>query len=149
MGLAAVFMGEFEHTVDENGRLAMPAKFRPAFGDGLVVTRGLDRCLFGFARADWERLAERLGQLPLTNAEARAFVRLMFAGATACQLDGQGRIVLPGYLREYAGIQQQAIVIGVNTRIELWSPDAWRAARAQVEEQADFIAGNLASLGII
>lgn len=149
LGICAVFMGEFEHTVEENGRMAVPAKFRPAFAEGLVVTRGLDRCLFVFTRGDWERLAERLSQLPLTSAEARSFVRLMFAGATDGELDGQGRVVLPAYLREYADIRQQAVVIGVNTRVEIWSREAWRTARSQVEEQADFIAGNLASLGII
>lgn len=142
-------MGEFEHTVEENGRVAIPAKFRPAFAGGLVVTRGLDRCLFVFTRGDWERLAERLSQLPLTSTEARAFVRLMFAGATDAELDGQGRIGLPVFLRAYAEIQQQAVVIGVNTRVEIWSREAWHTARTRVEEQADFIAGNLASLGIV
>lgn len=144
-----MFMGEFEHAVEDNGRMAVPAKFRSAFGEGLVVTRGLDRCLFVFTRGDWERLAERLSQLPLTNAEARSFVRLMFAGATDAELDVQGRFVLPAYLREYADIRQQAVVIGVNTRVELWSRESWHTARAKVEDQADFIAGNLASLGII
>lgn len=143
-----MFIGEFEHTVDDKGRVAMPARFRPKLAEGLVVTRGLDGCLFVFPLADWERLAERIAALPMTQTGARQFQRLMFAGATDCQPDGQGRVGLPAYLREYAGIEREAVVIGVNTRAEIWSRARWAEQRAQVEQSSDEIAEQLQGLGI-
>lgn len=143
-----MFIGEFEHAVDDKGRVALPARFRPKLAEGLVVTRGLDGCLFVFPMADWERLAERIGALPMTQAGARQFQRLMFSGATDCQLDGQGRIGLPAYLREYAGIDRDAVVIGVNTRAEIWSRARWAEQRAKVEQASDEIAEQLQGLGI-
>jgi MraZ protein len=112
------------------------------------VTRGLDGCLFVYPMADWERLAERIAALPMTQAGARQFQRLMFSGATDCQLDGQGRISLPGFLRQYAGIERDAVVIGVNTRIEIWSAGRWAEQRAKVEQEGEFIAEQLSNLGI-
>lgn len=143
-----MFIGEYEHTVDDKGRVAIPSKFRAKLAEGLVVTRGLDGCLFVYPLADWERLAERIAALPMTQAGARQFQRLMFSGATDCQLDGQGRIVLPGFLRDYAGIERDAVVIGVNTRIELWSAGRWAEQRAKVEGEGEFIAEQLSNLGI-
>lgn len=143
-----MFIGEFAHSVEDSGRVAIPSKFREKFAAGLVVTRGLDRCLFAFTAADWGSLADRIAKLPLTQSDARAFARFIFSGATDCQLDSQGRILLPNYLRDYADIRDEAIIIGVNTRLEIWNPAAWQTARAQVEDKSDFIAENLASLGI-
>ncbi len=143
-----MFMGEFDHTVDEKGRVAIPARFRRRFADGLVMTRGLDRCLFVHTAADWAALAEKIAKLPLTQADARSFARLMFSGATDAQLDRQGRVIIPGYLREYAGIQGDVVIIGVNTRLEIWARDSWAQMRAKVEEEGEFIAEQLASLGI-
>lgn len=143
-----MFMGEFDHTVDDKGRVAIPAKFRTRLADGLVMTRGLDRCLFVYTAADWTVLAERIASLPITQSDARAFARLMFSGATDAQLDKQGRVVLPNYLRDYARIQNDVVIIGVNTRIEIWAREAWHETRAKVEEEGEFIAEHLASLGI-
>jgi MraZ protein len=143
-----MFMGEFDHTVDEKGRIAIPAKFRGRFADGLVVTRGLDRCLWVYTAGDWAALAEKIARLPLTQADARSFTRLMFSGANDLLLDKQGRIVVPTYLREYAHLQNDAVVIGVNTRLEIWARDSWNQTRAQVEEEGEFIAEHLATLGI-
>jgi MraZ protein len=143
-----MFMGEFDHTVDEKGRIAIPAKFRGRFADGLVVTRGLDRCLWVYTAGDWAVLAEKIARLPLTQADARSFTRLMFSGANDLLLDKQGRIVVPTYLREYARLQNDAVVIGVNTRLEIWSRDSWNQTRARVEEEGEFIAEHLATLGI-
>ena len=143
-----MFIGEFEHTVDDKGRIAIPARFRARLAGGLVVTRGLDGCLFVYPLADWTALAERIAALPMTQAGARQFQRLMFAGAADCQADGQGRIVLPAYLRQYAGIERDAVVIGVHTRVEIWSKARWDEERARVETAGDTIAGQLASLGI-
>lgn len=141
-------MGEFEHTVDEKGRLAIPAKFRPKLADGLVITRGLDRCLFVYTTSEWGILAERIGRLPVTKPEARSFQRMIFSGATDCQLDQQGRVVVPVFLREYAGLTSDAIIIGVNNRLEIWSTDRWREVRDNVEQQGGVIAEQLVDFGI-
>lgn len=143
-----MFMGEFEHTVDDKGRMAIPAKFRSKFADGLVLTRGLDGCLFVYTVAEWSALAEKISRLPLAKADARSFQRMMFSGATDCQLDQQGRIILPAFLREYAGISSEVVIIGVNTRLEIWAKDRWNEIRSKVEEESSFIAEQLAGLGI-
>lgn len=143
-----MFIGEFDHTVDEKGRVAIPARFRSHFAAGLVLTRGLDHCLFVYTAADWASLAEKIAKLPLTQADARAFARLMFSGATDAQLDKQGRAIIPGYLREYARIQSDVVIIGVNTRLEIWSRESWAQMKAKVEEEGEFIAEHLATLGI-
>lgn len=143
-----MFMGEFDHTVDEKGRVAIPAKFRGSFTDGLVITRGLDRCLWVYTAAEWAELAEKIAKLPLTQADARSFARLMFSGANDVDLDRQGRVVIPAYLREYARIQNDVVIIGVNTRLEIWARESWHQVRAQVEQEGEFIAEHLASLGI-
>ncbi len=144
-----MFMGEFEHTVDDKGRLAIPAKFRSKFADGLVITRGLDGCLFVYTTADWAVLAGNIGRLPWAKADARSFQRMMFSGATDCQLDSQGRIVMPAFLRDYAKIGGDAIIIGVNTRLEIWSRETWHEIREKVEEESGSIAEHLAELGIL
>ncbi len=143
-----MFMGEFEHTVDEKGRIAIPAKFRSRFADGVVITRGLDGCLFVYTAPEWAALADKIGKLPLAKSDARSFQRMMFSGATDGQLDGQGRIVLPTFLRTYAGIGQDAVIIGVNNRLELWARERWHEMRSKVEEESGFIAEQLAGLGI-
>ncbi|MCL5958868.1 MAG: division/cell wall cluster transcriptional repressor MraZ [Chloroflexi bacterium] len=143
-----MFMGEFEHSVDEKGRLAIPAKFRGKFADGLVVTRGLDKCLWIFTTAGWSTLAEKIAKLPLSQANARSFQRMMFSGAVDCQLDQQGRFVLPGFLRSYADIGDEAVIIGVLGRVEIWSKARWEETKARVEGEGDAIAEQLADLGI-
>lgn len=143
-----MFMGEFDHTVDDKGRVAIPAKFRSRFADGLVLSRGLDRCLFVHTTADWAVFAEKIGKAPLTQADARNFSRFMFSGATDSELDRQGRVIIPSYLRDYAGIQGEVVIIGVNTRLEIWDRARWQEARARVEDEGEFIAEQLASLGI-
>jgi len=144
-----MFMGEFEHSLDEKGRLAIPARFRSRFADGLVITRGLDRCLFVYTLPDWRSLADKLGRLPLTKADARAFSRMLFSGAMECQLDSQGRIVVPSYLRQYAGLSGVAVILGVNNRLEIWDKGSWETTRAMVEEQGGQLAEQLASLGLV
>jgi MraZ protein len=143
-----MFMGEFDHTVDDKGRVAIPAKFRARFADGLVVSRGLDHCLFVHTAADWAAFAEKIAKLPLTQSDARSFSRLMFSGATDTQLDRQGRVVIPSFLREYAHIQEDVVIIGVNTRLEIWDRARWDEARVRFEDEGEFIAEQLASLGI-
>ncbi|MBN1977959.1 MAG: division/cell wall cluster transcriptional repressor MraZ [Anaerolineae bacterium] len=128
-----MFLGEFIHTIDEKGRLTIPAKFRDELADGLIVTRGIDRCLAVYPIEEWNRLAEQVSALPLTDRLARAFRRLVFANASDAVPDKQGRILIPPRLREYADLDGEAIVTGLNTYVEVWNPDAWGEERERVE----------------
>jgi len=133
-----MFLGEFIHTIDEKGRLTVPAKFRADLAAGLVVTRGIDRCLAIYPMGEWERLAERVSALPLTDRRARAFRRLVFANASDAIPDRQGRVLIPPRLREYAGLDSEVIVTGLDTYVEVWSVDAWNQERERVEgDEAD------------
>ncbi|MBE3590308.1 MAG: division/cell wall cluster transcriptional repressor MraZ [Firmicutes bacterium] len=120
-----MFMGEYRHTLDEKGRLIMPARFREGLGETFVVTKGLDACLFAYPMAEWQALERKLRALPFTQANARAFVRFFFSGAIECQLDKQGRALIPPHLREYAKLEREAVVIGVASRVEIWSQAEW------------------------
>ncbi|MCI8984292.1 MAG: division/cell wall cluster transcriptional repressor MraZ, partial [Hungatella sp.] len=115
-----MFMGEYNHTVDAKGRLIVPSKFREQLGDEFVVTKGLDGCLFVYENTEWKILEEKLKKLPLTNANARKINRFFLAGAALCEVDKQGRILLPAVLREFAGIGKDAVMVGVGNRIEIW-----------------------------
>ena len=131
-----MFLGEFSHTIDEKGRLTIPAKFRDELAEGLIVTRGIDRCLAVYPMKEWNRLAEQVSALPLTDRLARAFRRLVFANASDAVPDKQGRILIPPRLREYADLNGEAIVTGLNTYVEVWNPDAWGEERERVEGNA-------------
>ena len=115
-----MILGEFKHSLDIKGRLAVPAKFREKLGAGAIITRGLDKCLFIFGANEWEVLVQKLMNLPLAQANSRAFVRLMLAGASDAKVDAQGRILVPDYLRKYAGLKKQAVVTGLYNRMEVW-----------------------------
>jgi MraZ protein len=143
-----LLIGEFAHALDEKGRLTMPAKFRDELGPRFVVTMGLDGCLACYAPAEWERLTERLKQLPMTSRDARAFVRLLLAGATEVEPDRQGRIILATRLREQAGITTNVVVVGLNTRVEIWAEDRWQAYRAEAQEAFEVTADKLVDLGL-
>lgn len=138
-----MFIGEYTNKVDEKGRLAIPAKFRADLAGGAVVTKGLDGCLFIYTQAEWAKLAERLTTLPLTAANARAFARHMLAGAMDVEPDKQGRINLPGYLRQFAGVGTNVVVAGLFNRLEIWDEKAWRAYQEQTEAQTTEIAEQL------
>jgi MraZ protein len=141
-----VFLGRYEHTIDSKGRLAIPARYRPALERGLVVTRGIDRCLTIYPLAAWETLAEKVNALPLGDPNARALRRLFFAEASDAALDRQGRIIVPAALRAYAGLEEAAIVVGMNTSIEVWSPTRWAEQAAALEDDGSAIAEHLAGL---
>ena len=143
-----MFIGEYQHATDEKGRLAIPAKFRATLGERAVITRGLDHCLFLFSGSDWEELAKKLSSMPMAEANARAFGRLMLAGAMEAPLDSQGRILLPDYLRTYASITKQTIVTGLYNRIEIWNDEAWKKYKTETESQSNEIASRLSQLGI-
>ena len=141
-----MFLGRFNHSLDAKGRLAIPAKFRGALADGLVVTRGIDRCLSVYPLAAWQALAERVSALSISDPDARHLKRMVFGEATDESLDAQGRIVLPPELRRYAGIEREVVAVGMNTYIELWDPDRWAELTARVEDEGSSIAQRLADL---
>jgi MraZ protein len=143
-----VFLGEFEHSLDDKGRLAIPARFRPELGQGLVLTRGLDRCLFVWPMAEWRGVAEKLGRMSMMHAEARRLQRLLFAGAVDTQLDRLGRVLVPSFLRGYAGLEDTVVVAGVLNRIEIWGREQWAVERAAAEEQSAELAEHLSELGL-
>jgi len=143
-----MFIGEYIHNLDSKGRVAIPVKFRQKLTGGAIVTRGLDHCLFVFTNKDWEILAQKLIALPLAQANSRAFVRLMLAGAVDVELDKQGRILIPDYLREYAGLKKQVVVAGLYNRIEIWDSEAWHGYKTKTEASSDEIAEKLGELGI-
>ncbi len=142
-----MFIGEYAHTVDEKGRLAIPVKFRTQLAKA-VVTKGLDGCLVVYPAAEWKKLAARLAELPISQANPRAFSRFMLAGAMDVTVDKQGRIVLPEYLRTFAGVNKKVIVAGLYNRVEIWNEAAWQKYRDGVEGQSGQIAEQLSELGV-
>jgi MraZ protein len=143
-----MFLGEFTHTLDNKGRLTVPAKFRDELASGLVITRGIDRCLSVYPRLVWDDLAERISKLPLTQSTARNFGRLMFSGAADFIPDRQGRVLIPQGLREYARLNSDAIIIGLYDRLEIWNPEDWTIVKEKVEENPETIAEQLQELDI-
>lgn len=132
-----MFLGEYTHTIDDKGRVTIPARFRAELAGGLVVTRGFDRNLMIYPITEWQEMAERVAARPVSDESVRAFRRRIFAGATDLEPDRQGRIVLPQYLREFAGIDGEVVVAGMYDYIELWDAEAWREVRLAVEDNDD------------
>ncbi len=141
-----MFRGEFQHCIDDKGRVIIPAKFRQALGEKFVISKGLDNCLFVFPEGEWRVFEERLRGLQLTKPDARAFVRFFASGATECTFDRQGRILIPNSLREYARLEKDVVVIGVITRVEIWSRERWEEYSMQLSPEA--IAEKIVDLGI-
>ena len=143
-----MFLGEYKYTIDNKKRLAIPTKFRQALAKKAVITRGLDNCLFLYPAKEWEKLAKKLSQLPLAQADARGFVRIMLAGAMEVNLDRLGRILVPDYLRKYACLNKKAVVAGLYNRIEIWDQKKWNTYKEKMEKEAGNIAERLKELGI-
>jgi len=143
-----MFIGQYEHSVDAKGRLAVPAKFRKALSTGAVITKGLDGCLFVFAREKWQRMAESIGKLPVSKSSARLYARLILASAAEAEFDNQGRVILPAYLREYAKLTKLAIVTGLYDRVEIWSKANWKKISEKVDKEAGEIVEELSDLGV-
>lgn len=141
-----MFMGEYQHTIDEKGRLIIPAKFRDALGPSFVVTRGLDNCLFVYPPKEWGTLEQKLKSLSLMKADARAFTRFFFSGATECELDKQGRVNIPNNLRDYAKLDKECVVLGVSGRVEIWSKPVWDSYYEQSEQSFNEIAEKLVDI---
>ena len=141
-----MLLGEYEHTIDDKNRLTLPARFRQAFAEGIVVTRGMDGCLFAYTRGDWDRLVDsRLATLDPLSKEGRRMQRFFFAGAAETELDKQGRVGLPAALLEHAKLDRDVVVAGVHDHLEIWDRDAWRRELAEVEGSAEHVAERLAA----
>ena len=143
-----MLLGEYQHAVDDKGRIAVPAKFRKILSKGVVVTKGLDGCLYLYPLDEWGKLAEKLSRLPINQADSRAFSRMMLAGASHADIDSQGRILIPDYLRTYAGITARAVIVGLYNRAEVWNEARWQQYRANIEQKTDEIAERLGELGV-
>ncbi len=141
-----MFMGEYNHTIDAKGRLIVPSKFREILGDVFVVTKGLDGCLFVYDNEEWKLFEEKLRALPITNKEARQFVRFFLAGAAEAEVDKQGRILIPNVLREFAGLTKDVVLVGVGSRIEIWGRERFEDSAAI--DDMDEIAEHMAQLGL-
>jgi MraZ protein len=143
-----MFIGEYNHVVDVKNRVALPSKFRAELGGTVVVTRGLDKCLFVYPLVVWQELAQKLGTMPIGESATRSFVRLMLAGATDVNADGQGRVLIPDYLKQYAGISKDVVVAGLFNRLEIWDEKKWREYKENAENNTDEIAENLGKIGM-
>ena len=141
-----MLIGEFEHSLDVKGRLIMPVKLRTDMGDKFIVTKGLDGCLFAFSQNEWLNFETKLKALPLSDKNARNFVRFFLSGATECEIDKQGRFLIPNNLRIAANLEKEAVIIGVGTRLEIWNKQIWEKCDENIS--ADEIAENMTMLGI-
>lgn len=144
-----MLIGEYNHSLDPKKRLAIPSKFRKELGDGAVVTRGLDNCLFVFPRSRWDELAGQLAKLPLAQQNARSLARLFLSSAAEVEFDGLGRILIPEPLKRYAGLERDVVVAGVYNRLELWDRKKWQGYQARLEKDSDNIAEKLGELGVM
>jgi MraZ protein len=141
-----MLLGEYDHTIDDKNRLTLPAKFRQAFADGIVLTRGMEGCVLAYPRADWEaQIGRPLGALDPLSREARTMRRYFFAGATDGELDKQGRIGLPPALMSHAGLRREVVVAGLHDHLEIWDRAAWRTQLTEVEGSAEHVAERLAA----
>lgn len=142
-----VFIGEYQYSIDDKGRVSLPVKYRSKFEDGCIVTRGLDHCLWVYTKEDWDKLAEEISNLPITQKNARSFSRLMLSGAVEVKPDKIGRVNLPAYLKEYCGIKNKVIVAGVYNRLEIWPEKQWNEFKKGMEENSEEIAEQLTEIG--
>lgn len=143
-----MFMGEYHHNIDNKGRLIVPSKLRDDLGEMFIITRGLDRCLFGYPLSEWSVIEDKLKALPLTKKDARAFTRFFFSGATESEIDKQGRINIPAPLLDYAQLQKECVILGVSNRIEIWSKQIWEEYFQESEDSFAEIAENMIGFDI-
>ncbi len=135
-----MFIGEYNHSLDDKGRMAIPTKFRAALKGGAVVTKGLDNCLFLYTKKEWSKIAERLAALPFNKANDRALARHFLAGAMDLEFDAQGRVMLPEYLRSFAGLAKKVVIAGLYSRLEIWDEAAWQAYKRKTDKSSNEIA---------
>ena len=138
-----MFMGEYHHSIDDKGRLIIPSKFRDELGSSFVITRGLENCLFVYSLVEWNKIVDKLKTLPFTKQNARNFNRFFLSGATICELDKQGRINIQSTLQEFASIEKDCVIIGVNERLEIWSKEKWEKFFVENSDKLSDIAEDL------
>ncbi|WP_293555774.1 MULTISPECIES: division/cell wall cluster transcriptional repressor MraZ [Phascolarctobacterium] len=143
-----MLLGEYEHSIDTKGRIAMPAKLREGLGGKFIITKGLDGCLFVYAMDEWQRVEQKLASLPMSRKTARDFTRFLFGGACEGECDKQGRVLLPASLRRYAGLEREAVIVGVGSRAEIWDAAKWQQYNEESAEDVNELAEQLADLGI-
>ena len=144
-----MLIGEYTHTIDVKNRVALPAKFRKEFGTKVIVTRGLDRCLFIYSPKAWSRIVDRMSDLSIGTASTRGFNRFMLSGAVEVELDSQGRMLIPDFLKGFAKLESKVVLAGVNDRVEAWNEDEWQTYKAGIEEHADELAEKLGEVGVL
>lgn len=144
-----MLIGEYTHTLDTKSRVAIPAKFRKTLGKKMIVTRGLDRCLFVYSPKAWERIVTRMGELSIGRANTRGFNRFMLSGAVEVEPDAQGRILIPEFLKKFAKLDGKAVLAGVNDRVEVWNEHDWETYKQSIEAQADDLAETLGDIGVL
>ncbi len=143
-----MLIGEYTHKIDPKKRLAIPSKFRKEIGDKAVIAKGLDQCLTVYSIAEWEKVAEKLSELPAGKSENRNFVRDFFSGASDVEMDSLGRILIPDYLKKIADLKEKVVIVGVYKRLEIWDEGKWNEYKARVEKQTDILAEKLGELGV-
>jgi MraZ protein len=144
-----MLIGEYRHTIDAKKRIAIPASFRKEIGKKIVVTRGLDNCLFVYPIKQWERVAEKLAGLSMGQADTRSFSRFMLAGAVEGEVDAMGRVLIPDFLKDFAGLKQKVVVAGIQNRVEIWDEKRWKDQSERIEKQADVLAEKLGEIGVL
>jgi MraZ protein len=144
-----MLIGEYKHTLDPKKRLSLPSKWREELGKKLVVTRGLDNCLFVYPLREWEKITEKIGQLPLGQADTRSFNRFFLSGAVEVEVDSVGRILVPDFLKDFAKLASNVVLAGIHNRIEIWDEEAWTSYKRTIESQADALAEKLGEIGVL
>ncbi len=144
-----MLIGEHTHTLDSKKRLSLPAKFRKELGTSVILTRGLDTCVFVYSKKEWSDFSKRLGELSMGQADTRAFNRFILGGAVEVDVDKAGRILVPDFLKDFAQLDTRVIVAGIANRVELWNEDFWKSYQQEVEKKADSLAEKLGDIGMI
>ena len=144
-----MLIGEYRHTLDPKKRLSLPSKWRKELGSTVIVTRGLDNCLFVHPQAEWEKITDKIGQLPLGSADTRSFNRFFLSGAVEVEVDSVGRILVPDFLKDFAKLESKVVLAGIHDRVEIWDDNRWTEYVARIEMQADSLAEKLSDIGVL
>ena len=146
--LLFMMIGEYRHNIDAKKRIAVPAKFRKEIGEKAVIAKGQEKCLFVYTVGEWEKVAEKLSQLPTGSADNRNFVRIFLSGAVDVEIDALGRILIPDYLKEFAGLKEKVVITGLYKKLEIWDEGNWNDYKTRMESQTDSLAEKLGELGV-
>jgi MraZ protein len=144
-----MLIGEYKHTLDPKKRLSMPSKWRMELGKTLIVTRGLDNCLFVYPLPEWQKITDKISELPLGTADTRSFNRFFLSGAVEVEVDSVGRILVPDFLKEFAHLDSKVVLAGIHNRVEIWDEKQWTEYKSQIELQADSLAEKLGAIGVL